>query len=60
MAFIDLDDQNLLRYYDNIRDQVARDNTCKFRLTNGPTIRQHADELHAELTRRRLHYAPIK
>lgn len=59
VALVDLDDQNLLRYYDNIRDQVARDSAYKFRLTNGPTIRQHADELRAEITRRRLQHAPI-
>jgi hypothetical protein len=49
----------LLRYYENIRDQVERDAPYKFKLTSGPSTRQHADELRAEITRRRLQHAPI-
>jgi hypothetical protein len=59
VAFANLDDQNLLRYYENIRDQVERDAPYKFKLTSGPSTRQHADELRAEITRRRLQHAPI-
>jgi hypothetical protein len=59
VAFANLDDQNLLRYYENIRDQVERDAPYKFKLTSGPSIRQHADELRAEIARRRLQHSPI-
>jgi hypothetical protein len=59
VAFVDLNDENLLAYYDNIRDQVARDKAFKFRMTSGPSIRQHADELRSEIVKRRLQHAPI-
>jgi hypothetical protein len=59
VALVDLKDESLLRYYDNIRDEVTLDSASKFKLTNGPSIRKHADELQAEITRRRLQHAPI-
>jgi hypothetical protein len=59
VAFANLRDENLLRLYDNIRDQVDRDRMYKHKLTSGDAVRQHAEELRAELTRRRLQHAPI-
>lgn len=59
MAFANLRDENLLLLYDNIRDQVDRDRTLRHKLTSGNAARQHAEELRAELTRRRLQHAPI-
>jgi hypothetical protein len=59
VAFANLRDENLLRLYDNIRDQVDRDRVLRHKLTSGDAVRQHAEELRAELTRRRLQHAPI-
>jgi hypothetical protein len=59
VAFVNLKDENLLRLYDNIRNQVDRDKMCRHKLTSGEAVRQHADELRDEITRRRLHHVPI-
>jgi hypothetical protein len=59
VAFVNLRDENLLRLYDNIRDQVDRDRMLRYKFTSGDAVRQHAEELRAELTRRRLQHAPI-
>jgi hypothetical protein len=59
VAFVNLEDESLLRLYDNIRDQVDRDKTYKHKFTAGPSVRQHADELRAEITKRRLKHEPI-
>ena len=59
MALVNLKDETLLCLYDNIRDQVDRDGMYKHKLTSGDAVRQHAEELRAELTRRRLQHSPI-
>ena len=59
MAFANLRDENLLRLYGNIRDQVDRDRMLLHKLTSGDAVRQDAEELRAELTKRRLQHMPI-
>jgi hypothetical protein len=59
VAFVNLHDENLLRLYDNILDQVDRDRMYKHKFKSGDAVRHHAEELRAELTRRRLQHAPI-
>ena len=59
MALVNLKDENLLRLYDNIRDQVDRDRMYKHKFTSGDAVRQHADELRDEITKRRLQHTPI-
>jgi hypothetical protein len=55
-----LADDNVLRLYNNIRDQVSFDRTLgsRHRLT-GITARQQAERLRDELNRRRLQFSPI-
>lgn len=59
VAFVNLKDENLLRLYENIRDQVDRDRMYQHKPTSGDAVREHADELRAEMTRRRLQHVPI-
>jgi hypothetical protein len=55
-----LADENVLRLYDNIREQVAADVGLgsRHRLL-GETARQQAERLREELNRRRLRFSPI-
>jgi hypothetical protein len=52
-------DDRLIRFYDNIRQQVEADRPHKHKLTSGSTVRQYAEQLRGELTRRRLNHTPI-
>jgi hypothetical protein len=55
-----LSDENVLRLYDSIRDQVSADVRLggRHRLL-GEAARLHAERLQDELYRRRVKYAPI-
>jgi hypothetical protein len=55
-----LADDNVLRLYENIREQVSADIRLgsRHRLL-GETAKQQAERLHEELDRRRLRFAPI-
>ena len=59
MALAELNDENLLRLYDNIRDQVSADRMHKHKFMSGGSVRQYADQLRSEITKRRLRHAPI-
>jgi hypothetical protein len=59
MAFENLRDESLLRFYDSIRKQVETDRHAKHKITSGPSIRGNATTLCKEMTKRRLQYAPI-
>jgi hypothetical protein len=53
-------DQSLLRFYENVRDQVQADRRSggKYRFA-GDGVRQYADVLRQEIDRRRLRFTPI-
>ena len=59
MAIENMPDERLIRFYENIRQQVEADRPYKHKVTSGPTVRQYAEQLRGELTRRRLSHAPI-
>lgn len=60
MALSDLTDESLLALYESVRRQVLADGSLggRFRLA-GTNVKQYADRLMEELTRRRLPFKPI-
>ena len=54
-----MSDESLVLYYENIRQQAEADRGYKHHLTASPAIRERADELREEMTRRRLQHSPI-
>jgi hypothetical protein len=60
MTFANLKDESLLAYYENIRQQVQLDMNFggRYRFA-GNSVKQHADNLREEMSRRRLRFSPI-
>ena len=59
MGVDNLKDESLLRFYEGVRSQVEADRAHKRKFTAGTSVRKYADELRAEMTRRRLQHQPI-
>jgi hypothetical protein len=61
MNFADSSDESLLAYYESIRRQVAADNRLggRYRLA-GAHVKDHAERLEDEITRRQLRFTPIE
>ncbi len=55
-----LKDENLLRLYDSVRTQVAADRRSKYKFAGGPSVKQYAEALSGEITRRGLQHTPIE
>jgi hypothetical protein len=60
MSLQSLSDASVSALYENIRQQVEADRPSKHRFTAGEAVRQRAEELQAELIRRKLNPTPIK
>jgi hypothetical protein len=60
MNFANSRDETLLRFYENVRDQVRADSQFggKYRFA-GDGVKQYADKLRDEMERRRLPFSPI-
>ena len=60
MNFANSKDDTLLRFYENVRDQVEADRQFggRYRFA-GDGVKQYADELRDEMERRRLQFSPI-
>jgi hypothetical protein len=60
MKFADLSDESLLAYYESIRRQVAADANMggRYRLV-GSRVKEYADALKEEMSRRQLSFTPI-
>ena len=54
-------DESLLRFYENVREQVESDRRSggRYRLA-GDSVKQYADRLGEEMDRRRLRFSPIQ
>jgi hypothetical protein len=60
MTLEKLADKNVLRLYENIREQVAADRRSRSRYRfMGETVKKYAERLRNEIDRRRLDYRPI-
>jgi hypothetical protein len=55
----DLKDENILRFYENIRVQVEAERTLRHKFMTGNSVKQYATALREELTRRQLQHTPI-
>lgn len=61
MKFIDSTDESLLAYYESVRRQVVADNRLggRYRLI-GTNVKDYADQLQSEMSRRQLRFKPIE
>jgi hypothetical protein len=59
MSASNMSDDSLLLFHENIRKQVEIDHQSKFAFVSGPTVREYAETLRDEMTRRRLSFSPI-
>jgi hypothetical protein len=55
-----LNDESILRLYNNIRRQVEADEGFRHKFMTGETVKQRASALRDEITRRRLQHTPIR
>ena len=60
MAVENLRDENLLRFYDSIREQAEADRRSKHKFAVGHSVKKYAETLRGEITKRRLQYTPIE
>jgi hypothetical protein len=60
MAVENLRDENLLRFYDSIREQVETDRRSKYKFAVGHSAKEYAEALLGEMTKRRLQHTPIE
>jgi hypothetical protein len=60
VGIANLNDESILRLYDNVRNQVDADRGSKYKFTMASSVKQYATLLREELTRRRLQHTPIE
>jgi hypothetical protein len=60
MSFENMPDERLIHFYENIRQQAEADRAHKHHFMASPTIRQYAEKLREEMTKRRLQHSPIR
>lgn len=58
MNYSQTKDETLLRFYDDVRQQVILDGDSRYRFA-GQGMRAYAEKLREEMDRRRLRYTPI-
>jgi hypothetical protein len=59
MSVENMPDARLALYYESIRRQADADRANKHQFMASPTIRQYAERLREEMTKRRLQHSPI-
>jgi hypothetical protein len=59
VGIADLNDESILRFYNNIRSQVEADRYSRHKFMTGDAVKQRASALGEEIIRRRLQYSPI-
>jgi hypothetical protein len=59
MNYSQTKEETLLRYYDDVRQQVVLDGNSRSRFA-GEGVRTYAEKLRKEMDKRRLTYAPIE
>ena len=58
-SFDKMPDERLVRFYEDIRQQVDADRAHERKFMSNPAIRQYADDMLREIIRRGLPYSPI-
>jgi hypothetical protein len=60
MSFERISDESVVLYYERIRQQAEADRRHKkHHFTASPSVRERADKLREEMTKRRLQHSPI-
>ena len=59
MSLESLSDDSVNLLYKSIKQQVEADRPYKYRPTDSPLVKERAEELRAEMMRRRLPHLPI-
>ena len=60
MSVEDMPDERLVRYYENVRQQVEADRAGNYKFMMNPTVQQYADQLQSEMIKRGLEHSPIE
>src|SRR5258708_1259149 len=60
MSVEDMPDERLVRYYENVRQQVEADRAGNHKFMMNPTVQQYADQLQSEMIKRGLEHSPIE
>ncbi len=60
MSVEDMSDERLVRYYENVRQQVEADRAGNHKFMMNPTVQQYADQLQSEMIKRGLEHSPIE
>jgi hypothetical protein len=60
MSIERMPDERLTHFYENIRQHVEADRANKHHFMANQTVRQYADDLRSEMTKRRLKHSPIE
>jgi hypothetical protein len=60
MSIEGMSDEGLVRYYENVRQQVEADRAGNHKFMMNPTVQQYADRLQSEMIKRGLEHSPIQ
>ena len=60
MGIAGLRDESLLSFYDGIRREVEADRRSKHKFAAGRSVKEYAEALRGEMTKRRLQHTPIE
>jgi hypothetical protein len=60
VAIEKLRDESILRFYDGIRRDTEADRRSKYKFANGRSVKEYAEALRGEMTKRRLQHTPIE
>jgi hypothetical protein len=60
MSVEDMPDERLVRYYENVRQQVEADRAGNHKFMMNPTVQHYADQLQSEMIKRGLEHSPIE
>jgi hypothetical protein len=60
MSVEDMPDERLVRYFENVRQEVEADRAGNHKFMMNPTVQQYADQLQSEMIKRGLEHSRIE
>ena len=60
MSLEKISDESVINYYESIRKQADADRTHKHHFTASQSVRDRAEKLREEMTKRKLQHSPIR
>jgi hypothetical protein len=60
VAIEKLRDESILRFYDGIRREAEADRRGKYKFASSRSVKEYAEALRGEMTKRRLQHTPIE